>query len=134
MTRYLLDTNIFLWAFMEPARVPSAIATLLQTPNASQKVYLSTASAWEIVIKHSLGKLTLPLPVEEYIPSRAQMAGLATLPITQPHTLAVATLPPLHKDPFDRLLVAQAKYESMTLLTADKMLPGYGIPVIGVGA
>jgi PIN domain nuclease of toxin-antitoxin system len=93
-------------------------------------VLLSVASIWEIAIKHGLGKLRLPEPVERWVPSRIQLGQTAIVAIEVPHALRVATLPPLHRDPFDRLIVAQALVEGVPLVTADPALGDYGIDVV----
>ena len=91
---------------------------------------LSAASSWEIAIKYALGKLPLPAPPPEYVPSRMQASGTGALPITHAHALHVASLPTHHRDPFDRLLVAQAQVESLPLLTADPQLGRYDIELL----
>jgi PIN domain nuclease of toxin-antitoxin system len=102
--KLLVDTHVWLWLAADPDRLGSAaIEALVSRGN---EVYFSSASAWEIVIKHSLGKLDLPLPPPAYVPSRVAALGHLSLPIAQEHTLGVTDLPLLHKDPFDRILVA----------------------------
>jgi PIN domain nuclease of toxin-antitoxin system len=91
---------------------------------------LSAASAWEIAIKSSLGKLPLPEPPEVFIPRHMVINQVRPLPISVEHALAVASLPPHHRDPFDRLLVAQAKTENIPLLSADAILKPYSIQVL----
>lgn len=126
--KLLLDTHCWLWLVAEPERIRrEALDAVLTEDN---EVHFSAASAWEIVIKHGLGKLALPLPPEQYVPSRVQALGHRSLPITQQHTLKVADLPLHHKDPFDRILVAQAQVESMHLVTADRQVTSYQVPVI----
>jgi PIN domain nuclease of toxin-antitoxin system len=93
---------------------------------------LSAASSWEIAIKYSPGKLALPSPPAEYVPERMLQSGVTGLPVEHRHALAVANLPPHHRDPFDRILVAQAIVESLPLLTADPQLTRYGIEAIAV--
>jgi PIN domain nuclease of toxin-antitoxin system len=94
------------------------------------ELFLSAASAWEIAVKYAIGKLPLPLPPAEYVPSRMQRADTAPLAVTHEHALRVATLPPHHRDPFDRLLVAQCQAEGMWLLTADREFKPYDVQVI----
>jgi PIN domain nuclease of toxin-antitoxin system len=129
--KLLIDTHIWLWLTAEPERIGSAAIEALVSE--SNEVYLSAASAWEIVIKHSLGKLDLPLPPAAYVPSRVAALGHTPLPIAMEHTLAVADLPLHHKDPFDRLLVAQARVEGMHLVTADHLIRGYDVPLVWAG-
>jgi PIN domain nuclease of toxin-antitoxin system len=93
-------------------------------------LYLSAASLWEIAIKHGLGKLRLPEALAEYIPSRVALLGVQPLAIEHSHALRVATLPPHHRDPFDRLLVAQAQAEALPILTSDPLIGKYDVDVI----
>lgn len=126
--RYLIDTGCWLWWNGSPERLsPIAHAAI---GDARSTVYFSAASAWEIAIKTALGKLRLPDTVERYLPRRLESNNMQVLPIDLHHTLAVATLPPLHRDPFDRLLVAQARAESLTLITADESIRQYDVATI----
>jgi PIN domain nuclease of toxin-antitoxin system len=121
----LLDTRALLWwiddakALSERAR--SAIA------NANKECFFSLASCWKIAIKCSLGKLTLTQPVEQFIPDQLFRNGIRLLAINFRHVARVTTLPFLHRDPFDRLLVAQASSEKMTLVTADAAIARYDV-------
>jgi PIN domain nuclease of toxin-antitoxin system len=94
------------------------------------ELFLSAASAWEIAIKHALGKLRLPEPPARYVPSRLEILRTQPLPIEHGHALRVGTLPSHHRDPFDRLLVAQAQLEDLPLLTADAVFSRYDVTVI----
>ena len=98
----------------------------------SSRRWLSAASAWEIAIKHALGKLPLPEPPAIYVPERMRLSGFEGLAVTHAHALAVADLPPHHRDPFDRILVAQAGVEGLTLVTADAALEPYDVPMVRV--
>ncbi len=122
--RILLDTHLLLWALAKPRRLPEAARQRI----VEAEVYVSAASIWEISIKSALGKLKAE-------PSRVlaaiEPAGFKHLPITGQHAAGVAGLPPLHKDPFDRLLIAQATLEPMILVTNDAALAGYG-PLVTV--
>ncbi len=91
-------------------------------------------SAWEIVIKHDLGKLELPLEPAKYIPKRLEALGHESLPITQEHVLRIQGLPTHHKDPFDRLLIAQADAGGLTLMTADRKLRLYDVAIAWAGS
>lgn len=126
--RLLLDTHVFLWATAEPERLNPRTRRLLE--RRENELLLSAVSAWEIAIKFGLGKLTLPLPPAEYVPSRMALLGLAPLLIDHSHALKVAGLPAHHRDPFDRLLVAQAMLERVALVTADPLLKPYGIKIM----
>ena len=104
---------------------------LLSDP--SQEVYFSSASAWEIVTKAALGKLQFPESPRTLVPREVARLGLRSLPVTQLHVLAVYDLPRHHRDPFDRLLIAQALEERMALLTADRAFEKYKIDIIWCG-
>ena len=124
--RLLLDTHLLVWAMGEPERLPAGCAAMLEDPNNS--LGFSVASLWELVIKQALGRPDFNLE-----PSLLRQAlltgGWQELPIETSHALAVRQLPPLHRDPFDRLLLAQAQVEGMLLLTADSQLSRYPGPV-----
>jgi PIN domain nuclease of toxin-antitoxin system len=126
--RILLDTHAWLWLQASPERLPKRSLELVSDPE--NDVYLSAASSWEIAIKYALGKLPLPGPPGEYVPSRIASSGTATLPVEHRHALHVAGLPHHHRDPFDRLLVAQAHLEGLVLLTSDPAFDPYGIEMI----
>lgn len=126
--KLLLDTQCFLWWFAEPERLNSdAIEQIVAADN---ELFFSVASAWEIAIKVGIGKLPLPEPVDSYVASRMRLLGAKYLDILFPHACKVATLPLLHRDPFDRMLVSQAQIEQMTLVTADEILAQYGIDLL----
>ncbi|MSP92121.1 MAG: type II toxin-antitoxin system VapC family toxin [Myxococcales bacterium] len=121
--RLLLDTNVFLWLGTNDPRLSAAARTHVVAPD--NEVWLSAASAWEIAIKHGLGKLPLPAPVDVFVPEARTAMGILELPIDEASALAVARLPAIHRDPFDRLLVAQAIVHGLTLVTADEVLQRY---------
>jgi PIN domain nuclease of toxin-antitoxin system len=121
--RILLDTHCWLWLQVSPERLTAQVRDLLADPG--NELYLSAASAWEIAVKWSLGKLPLPAPPSEYVPSRLDRQGVAGLPVELRHALQVASLPRHHRDPFDRLLIAQAQIENLHLLTADRTFASY---------
>jgi len=91
---------------------------------------LSAASSWEIAIKYALGRLTLPDEPARYVPDRMRRSAVDGLAVAHAHALAVATLPPLHRDPFDRLLVAQAQLEGLPIITADPAIRRYEVETI----
>jgi len=99
----------------------------------SHEVFLSAVTSWEIAIKTAAGKLTLPEPPSSYVPRRMVDQGLRPLPVSHPHALSVFTLPDHHRDPFDRLLVAQAKLENLVLITADRVLIKYPVEILWAG-
>jgi len=126
--RLLIDTQCWLWMHLAPERFSPKARRLLQRRETD--ILLSVASVWEIAIKHGLGKLRLPEPLEQWVPSRVRMGQTTILAIELAHALRVASLPTLHRDPFDRLIVAQALVEGVPLLTADPALAGYGADVV----
>lgn len=123
--RLLLDTHVWLWWVGEPQRLRPQ--TLDAISARTSDVYLSVASVQEIVVKHALGRLSLPEPPESFIPSRLGRDRIHPLPVELAHALEVAMLPSHHRDPFDRLLVAQARKEGLTLVTADPLVSLYPV-------
>ena len=122
----LLDTHVLLWAAGLPDRLPSEARVLIENP-ATDLVY-SAASLWEVAIKKGLGRADFD--VDPRILRRALLDnGYTELAVTGAHAVEVDLLPPIHKDPFDRILVAQARVEGMTLLTADQRLGDYPGPI-----
>jgi|SRR5436305_78339 PIN domain nuclease of toxin-antitoxin system len=111
-----------------PEKLSSRSQTLVTDPE--NQLFLSSASSWEIAIKYSIGKLPLPMPPTEYVPSRMEASGTSALPILHAHTLHVSTLPLHHGDPFDRLLIAQAQLEALTLLTSDRQFGAYEVEIL----
>ncbi|MCX8087095.1 MAG: type II toxin-antitoxin system VapC family toxin [Rhodocyclaceae bacterium] len=125
----LVDTHLLLWAAGAPERLPSAARELLLDPD--NELIFSAVSFWEIEIKRGLGRADFVVDARRLW--RLLLAhGYRELPVRTEHTLAVGELPALHKNPFDRLLVAQARVEGLRLITADATLAHYGAPVIGV--
>ncbi len=125
--RVLLDTQCWLWMQASPERFSKRALELVQA--GANELLLSAASCWEIAIKYALGKLPLPLAPSEYVPSRLQSSAVVALPISHTHALHVATLPYHHRDPFDRLLIAQAQLERLPVLTADRQFAAYDVKV-----
>ena len=123
----LLDTQILLWALIEPARLPADVRDLLENPD--HTVLFSAASIWEIAIKTSLGRADFQVPPAKILQA-AQDCGFLELPVRATSALKVATLPLHHRDPFDRLLIAQALTEPATLYTADTQLAAYSELVV----
>lgn len=117
--RLLLDTHVLLWALSQPAKLTAETRKKIN----EAEVFVSAASIWEIGIKSALGKLNA---TAGEILAAVEPAGFKMLSITGEHAAKAAELPPLHKDPFDRLLAAQAATEPMILITNDRMLEGYG--------
>jgi PIN domain nuclease of toxin-antitoxin system len=125
--KLLLDTHAFIWWDSDPAQLSAAALSALCDP--ANEVWLSVASVWEMVIKAQLGKLTLRLPLVGIV-SQQQANGLRVLPVTLAHVLAVEGLPPIHKDPFDRVLIAQANVEGAEMVSADAMVRQYSVRVL----
>jgi len=126
--KLIVDTQCWLWMNAAPDRLRPSTRALLE--RATTQPLLSAASAWEIAIKTALGKLQLPDSPSEYVRERLRRTRTVPLPITHEHALGVADLPPLHRDPFDRLLVSQALIEGLPILTADSQLTAYDIDTI----
>jgi PIN domain nuclease of toxin-antitoxin system len=123
----LLDTHILLWAWTGDKRLIKAQRELIAS--AEVRAWVSIVSLWEIGIKASLGKLELKAPLNELVATLPEF-HIDLLPLKVEHVQLVATLPLHHRDPFDRMLIAQAKHEGMHLITADPHFAGYGVPVI----
>jgi PIN domain nuclease of toxin-antitoxin system len=119
VSRILLDTHLLLWVVAEPRKLPPGARRRIEVAD----VFVSAASLWEVSIKAALGKLAAD-PAE--LLAEIEPAGFTLLPITGEHAAAVAKLPAVHADPFDRMLVAQAKTEPLLLLTNDAVLAAYG--------
>jgi PIN domain nuclease of toxin-antitoxin system len=124
--KLLLDTHVLLWAAGQPNRLPAAALKLIDNP--ANELLFSAASVWEVAIKRSLGR------TDFQVDPRLLRRGLldnrySELPVLSEHVVAIDSLPPIHKDPFDRLLVAQATVEGITLLTADSVVAQYPGPV-----
>lgn len=123
---WLLDTQIVIWASGDPARLPRAALRILA--DEGQQLVFSAASLWEIVIKKSLARRDFEIDARRLRRGLLDH-GYRELPVTSEHALAVDSLPPLHKDPFDRMLIAQAQLEGLTLLTADAQVAKYPGPI-----
>jgi PIN domain nuclease of toxin-antitoxin system len=119
----LLDTCTFLWIVLEPGKL-SARASQLFTDR-SNTCFLSSVSAWEIAVKYGLGKLVLVDPPASFVPTQRAQHGITSLPLLESQAARVADLPPLHKDPFDRMLICQALDLGWTILTPDPEIRRY---------
>lgn len=124
--RLLIDTHVFIWMTVDPARVREGARHALAAP--ANTVFVSAASIWEIAIKRALGRLAFPLEALEGILART---GFDPLPITPAHGIAAGNLPRHHADPFDRMLVAQAQLEDLVLVSEDRAFPPYGVRLFG---
>ena len=123
---YLLDTHILLWALVDPDKVPGPMRRIVE--DTENRVWFSAASIWEIAIKHSLAKADFAVEPAT-IWNAARETGIEELAVTAEHAVGVDALPWLHKDPFDRLLVAQARAASMKLLSVDPQVNAYFVRV-----
>lgn len=124
--KLLLDTHLLLWTAGQPARVPNEARALIETPE--NELFFSCASLWEVVIKRGLGRDDFK--VDPRLLRRGLLDnGYSELPIGSEHVVAIDNLPAVHKDPFDRILVAQAQVEGITLLTADPTVAKYPGPI-----
>ena len=126
--RILLDTHIWLWALTDSAAIPAVLRDRLRSKR--DTFLISVASAWEIAIKARLGRLHLPRDPPAFL--RAAMRDLPVVerPITLAHAARVAELPLHHRDPFDRMLIAQAQIEGLAIMTVDRAFDAYGVPVL----
>jgi len=126
--RILLDTHALLWAALGDARLSPAAGAIIG--DGSQELLFSPVSAMEIAMKHAAGRLELPDEVRTWIRTRCAAFGLVELPLTTEHAIEAGLLPRHHRDPWDRLLVAQARVEQVTLLTADEAIHRYEVTTI----
>jgi PIN domain nuclease of toxin-antitoxin system len=127
--RLLLDTHAWIWA------VDPTTGTLDDEPrklieDGANEVLFSVASAWEIAIKHVLRKIVLPAAPEFFVPEQVAVASMTWLPVLPLHALRVASIPQHHRDPFDRLLIAQALIEDLVVVTSDSHFATYGVQVV----
>jgi PIN domain nuclease of toxin-antitoxin system len=126
--RLLLDTHIFLWFISGDTRLPSDWRDSIR--DTENEVYVSVVSFWEAVIKHALGKLPLPHPPEHYLPTQRARHQIASLSLDEASVRHLATLPAVHRDPFDRMLVCQAMELGLTIVTVDPVFEAYPAPIL----
>jgi PIN domain nuclease of toxin-antitoxin system len=127
-TRVLLDTHTFIWWNNEPERLSERVHSLISDEGV--EVFFSAVSAWEISVKYGKGRLQLPVPPVEFVLTRVYREGFQALPIDINHAVNVGRLPPIHNDPFDRLLVAQSQLQGFPILTSDANIARYDVEVI----
>lgn len=127
--RLLLDTQIFIWWDSEPKKLSDQVLALCQ--DQAHTLVVSVASVWEMQIKSQLGKLDLDRPLAEIVENQELINQIELLPIQIAHVLALQHLPPHHKDPFDRLIIAQALAEDMSVISIDTIFPLYPVTVLG---
>ncbi len=125
--KLLLDTCAFIWLATSPRQLPNSMRQLYQSP--ANEVYVSVVTAWEIAIKHRLGRLRLSnnLPPSEFVPEVRRRHGLEVLPLQESDSFVLAKLPLIHHDPFDRMLICQVITNQMTLLTPDPLINQYPV-------
>jgi len=126
--KYLLDTHAFLWFVTDDDKLSSNARSIIK--NSNNEVYFSAASAWEMSIKVSLGRLTIKEDLEPFIIKQLAENNFSTLSITIFHSIYTSKLPEIHKDPFDRMIVAQSKVENLSLISKDKNIKKYKVPVV----
>lgn len=126
--KYLLDTQIFIWIDRDPDKMPAQIRDIISR-NIDQ-IYISYASIWEIEIKVKIGKLSFQSSIEIILQSQVSTNLLKVLPITLEHIYGIKNLPVAHNDPFDRLIISQAIFEDMILLSTDSIFDQYPVTVI----
>jgi len=126
--RFLVDTCVAIWYFEGSDKIGVNMQDLLSDPK--NEVYVSDVSVLEIVIKYTLGKLPLPSAPSELLPTLAEKHAFATLPLFQEAIFQLESLPPLHRDPFDRLLLAQSMEHGLTLVTPDPKIRQYSVPTM----
>lgn len=126
--KLLLDTHAFLWYVSADSRLPDVLREVIRDP--SNEIHLSVVSVWEALVKHALGKLPLPSsPAVEYLQQSRAAHRIATLPLEESALTYLAQLPSLHRDPFDRILVAQALEHGLTLVTLEEAVRVYPVPL-----
>ena len=124
----LLDTHAFLWWITDDHRLSERVRKIIG--DGGNRLFLSAASGWEMMIKMRLGRLALPKSPEKFIFEQLSENGIESLPVQMSHALHTYALPDIHRDPFDRMIVAQARMEQLPILTADNDIAGYDVEVI----
>lgn len=124
----LIDTHVLLWVLSDPEQLAQDCREALVDEH--NEVFVSAASVWEVAIKHHLGRLRLPGPLASWLPAAIADAGISMLDTTAEHACATDRLPDHHRDPFDRMLVAQARVERMRLVTRDKTIAKYPVETL----
>jgi PIN domain nuclease of toxin-antitoxin system len=126
--RLLLDTHVFLWFISGDARLHARWREAIREPG--NDVFLSVVSVWEATVKHALGKLPLPHPPGSYLPLQRQRHQIASLPLDEESVRHLESLPSVHRDPFDRMLVCQALAHALTIVTVDEVFRAYPTPLL----
>ena len=126
--KILLDTHIFLWFISGDSRLSTDVRDAIRDPD--NEIYLSVVSDWESIVKYQLGKLPLPEAPETYLPKQRNLHQIASLALDETSVAQLARLPPLHRDPFDRMLICQAVQNSLIIATVDSAVRAYSVSVI----
>jgi PIN domain nuclease of toxin-antitoxin system len=126
--KILLDTHIFLWFISGDSRLSTDVRDVIR--DLDNEIYLSVVSVWEFIVKYQLGKLPLPEPPETYLPKQRELHQIATLTLDESSIAQLAKLPPLHRDPFDRMLICQALQYGLTIATVDAAVRAYSVSFI----
>ncbi|UIE39115.1 type II toxin-antitoxin system VapC family toxin [Leptodesmis sichuanensis] len=126
--RILLDTHIFLWFISGDTQLSTDVRDAIRDPD--NEVYLSAVSVWEAIVKYQLGKLPLPEHPKTYLPKQRDLHQIASLPLDESSVIQLAKLPPLHRDPFDRMLICQALQNGLTIATVDTAVRAYSVNVM----
>jgi PIN domain nuclease of toxin-antitoxin system len=126
--KILLDTHIFLWFISGDSRLSTDVRDAIRDPD--NEIYLSVVSVWESIVKYQLGKLPLPESPETYLPKQRNLHQIASLALDETSVAQLAKLPPLHRDPFDRMLICQAVQNSLIIATVDAAVRAYSVSVI----
>lgn len=124
--KVLIDTHVLLWGIQDASKVSNKVRTLLPVSD----VWISVVSLWEIIAKVQIGKLTLPSPVGNYLSEKLRMNGVSVLPLTFSHVRRLEGIPLHHRDPFDRILIAQSLEENIPLVTSDSAFENYSVQII----
>jgi PIN domain nuclease of toxin-antitoxin system len=126
--KILLDTHIFLWFISGDSRLSTDVRDAIRDPD--NEIYLSVVSVWESIVKYQLGKLPLPEPPETYLPKQRSLHQIASLALDETSVAQLARLPPLHREPFDRMLICQAVQNGLIIATVDAAVRAYSVSVI----
>lgn len=126
--RLLLDTQVFLWFISADSRLPAEVRRIIR--NFDNEVYLSVVSVWEAIVKYQLGKLPLPQTPESYLPLQRQQHEIASLSLDEASVVHLASLPSIHRDPFDLMLICQALQHDLIIVTADEIIEQYPVSTL----
>jgi PIN domain nuclease of toxin-antitoxin system len=126
--KLLLDTHVFLWFISGDRRLDVKYAETIR--DSTNTVYLSVVSVWEAAVKHAIGRLPLPADPTVYLPTQRVRHGIMSLPLDESSVAGIPNLPSLHRDPFDRMLVCQARHHDLTLITFDKLIGSYPVKTL----